>query len=378
MRPLALLTLCFLTASSLCAQQPSPWQGEWSPLDASGDRLTLGDCTAQSCKFYLAHKGCSTLTNSPLSVQSDTEATANLPGEDATHSCQLHLQRSASNKPTIAVKQSGNGCSYYCISGYGSFETTFVQHSSVVYAGRHAAECLKTTTPAPMATCLDPALAGLEQQWQDLYSDFPLTPPKKDTTAYQASEAARRRHPRRVRQGHRSSPMSPVSLHLRHRCDERKEGRIHRRLHRTRRPNRGRPHRSLHRRPLSPYLRQRRRAGRQLPHHRQAHHHPGRHRLHPLRRLSQLLQRPHLLALRRRALPQGRQFRLRRRPRQRRLRPPAPSASSPSSPTPRAVEFKDLTGGCKDYCGARGSWNGEAFSFRDRLPPKAATKPSPK
>ncbi len=377
MRPIALFTLCFLTASSLCAQKPSPWQGEWSPLDASGDRLTLGDCTAQSCKFYLAHKGCSTLTNSPLSVQSDTEATANLPGEDATHSCQLHLQRSASNKPTIAVKQSGNGCSYYCISGYGSFETTFVQHSSVVYAGRHAAECLKTTTPAPMATCLDLTLAGLEQQWQDLYSDFPLTPPNKDTTAYQASEELddailgecdKATDPAQCLQSRFTSDIAVMNAKkaafiagYTERGDPAEGGRIARSIAGRYRHTfdngdvQGDSYRTTDKLTITPV---------------------GTASIHFDAYLN--FYNGHTCSLSGGALyRKDGSFVFDDDPAN------APSPTGPVCklailPDSKGVEFKDLTGGCKDYCGARGSWNGETFSFGDRVPPRAATKQPPK
>ena len=48
-------------------------------------------------------------------------------------------------------------------------------------------------------------------------------------------------------------------------------------------------------------------------------------------------------------------------------------------PTAKGVNFKDLTGGCKAmYCGERGSWNGEGFTFAQRVhtTPPAHTTPS--
>lgn len=190
MRPLTLFTLAFLFVSTAAAQQLSPWQGEWVPLDGSGDRLTLSECTGSSCKFYLFHTGCGTQPNSPLELLSQTAATANLPGPDAAHSCHLRMERRTNgDKPVIAVQQSGTGCAYYCIASFNSFETTFVQHSQAVYAGLHTAECLKTPGPAMLATCLDPGVAGLEQQWQELYADFPLTPLAKEASTYKTLEA---------------------------------------------------------------------------------------------------------------------------------------------------------------------------------------------
>ena len=221
-----------------------------------------------------------------------------------------------------------------------------------------------------MATCLDPALAGLEQQWQDLYSDFPLTPPRKDTSAYQASEELDDAILGECDKATDPAPMSPVSLHLRHRCDERETGRIHRRLHRTRRPNRGRPHRSLHRRPLSPYLRQTEtcRATVTAP----PTSSPSPQSAPPPSTSTPISTSTTATPAR---SPAGALYRkdgsfvFDDDPDN------APSTTGPVCklaivPDSKGVEFKDLTGGCKDYCGARGSWNGETFSFGDRVPPQ--------
>ncbi len=45
-------------------------------------------------------------------------------------------------------------------------------------------------------------------------------------------------------------------------------------------------------------------------------------------------------------------------------------------PSATGVDFKDLTGGCKMmYCGARGSWNGEGFTFAERHQSTSPTSP---
>lgn len=43
-------------------------------------------------------------------------------------------------------------------------------------------------------------------------------------------------------------------------------------------------------------------------------------------------------------------------------------------PDAKGVNFKDLTGGCKLYCGARGSWNGEGFTYAQRVHTAAPAK----
>jgi hypothetical protein len=45
----------------------------------------------------------------------------------------------------------------------------------------------------------------------------------------------------------------------------------------------------------------------------------------------------------------------------------APSCRLAIIPTNNGVKFNDITGACKNYCGARGGWNGEGFTFKERV-----------
>ena len=180
------LILAFLTTACYAQQVASPWQGEWGDDSPSAGRLTISECTGQACTFKLSHGGCNASRNPSLQLLSATEATADLPGEDASHSCHLQLRRDTA-KPTIDVKQSGNGCAYYCIPGGTGFDTQLTQRSPVVYFGSHSDECMQGAGPARRSTCLDASLATLEEKWDSLFDEFPLVPVTKDSNQYQQS-----------------------------------------------------------------------------------------------------------------------------------------------------------------------------------------------
>jgi hypothetical protein len=187
--------LLILLAATLChAQQQAPWQGEWGdfndPSAANGERLTISKCTAQSCAFQVSAKisnsHCGTAEDATFTLTTPTDATAALRGEDAAHSCKLQLHRSSTGTPSIALTATGDTCtSYYCTSGGASFNHTYPLSSTHLYTGPHTDECLAHPAPARAATCNNPALAALEQQWNDLYDDYPLGgPAPEDESAY--------------------------------------------------------------------------------------------------------------------------------------------------------------------------------------------------
>jgi len=171
----------FFTTTPAHAQQ-SPWRGEWGAFTdnsaATGQRLTISDCTTTTCTFSVSARQspnhCDTSTKVTFTLSSPIEATATLPGESPTQSCKLQLHR----EPTsITLTATGATCTtYYCTSPTVTFNHTYEHRSPTTYVGPHADACLSNASPAIVATCTDPALAKLEQQWQDLYADFPLTP----------------------------------------------------------------------------------------------------------------------------------------------------------------------------------------------------------
>jgi hypothetical protein len=174
-----LLSFLLLITTSAAHAQQSPWQGEWGGLDNSASRITISACSGTICTFEIKTDNgngmsCSTGEPQPLRMLSATEATAQLTG-DSAHPCDLQLTRNdASGKATIAVKQSGT-CGYYCNNPTLSFNAALTQRSATPYAGPHAADCVSHPSPAMMATCTAQDLGKLEQQWQELYVEYPLT-----------------------------------------------------------------------------------------------------------------------------------------------------------------------------------------------------------
>jgi hypothetical protein len=183
---LVTLLLAFVTTTSYAQQATSPWQGEWGDDSPSAGRLSISTCDQQSCTFTLHHGGCGVSQRSSFHLQSPTDATIDLPGQDATHSCHVQFHHDAA-KPTIEVKQSGDGCAYYCIPGGTGFDTQLTQRSPVVYFGSHSEECMQGAGPARRSTCLDASLATLEEEWDSLFNEFPLVPVTKESNHYQLS-----------------------------------------------------------------------------------------------------------------------------------------------------------------------------------------------
>jgi hypothetical protein len=188
-------TLLLLLTTTLCHAQQSPWQGEWGAFtDASasnGQRLTLSDCTGNTCTLSLNVKAsagnCDTAQHASITVLSATDATANLPGATTAQSCKLQLHRDPTH-PAITITTTGDTCtSYYCTSPTVTFAHTYPQQSATPYTGWFSDQCFANAS-ARLATCTDPSLADLEKQWLFLYSDFPLTPIAKDASTFSSAE----------------------------------------------------------------------------------------------------------------------------------------------------------------------------------------------
>jgi hypothetical protein len=182
-------------ATTLTQAQQSPWQGEWGAFTDTfaynGQRLTISSCSADTCTFALnasaGNAHCGTASPVTFKILSLTDATANLPGETTAQSCKLDFHRAADS---ITITATGGACtSYYCTNSAATFAHTYPQRSAHLFTGPHSNACLSAPPPAIAATCNDPALAKLEQDWQDLYADFPLTPdPNKDENGYAYAE----------------------------------------------------------------------------------------------------------------------------------------------------------------------------------------------
>ena len=198
--PFACLLALFLSATSAAAQQP--WQGEWGaysgPTAAEGRRLAIKDCTQQggtaACKFDLEAQrpggNAGTAEFQTLTLQSATTAVAVLQGGD-DGPCRLGFTLQPGPKPSIVVTATGKSCtSYYStLSTAISMAGTYPFRSATLYSGSKPEACFLDTSPARSAICTHPELAKLEDKWSDLAEEYPLQPPAdKDEGGYKHAE----------------------------------------------------------------------------------------------------------------------------------------------------------------------------------------------
>jgi hypothetical protein len=189
------LFLLLFSLSGASAQQSSPWQGEWGAFtggDAElGQRLSIHDCQGAECRFLIESRSpaghSETASGQTLTLQSSTEAVAILPGATSNATCTLHFVRQTEPKPSITVQATGDPCtSYYSTSPAVSMSGTYPLRSTTNYVGLNADACFLNGSAARIATCTHPDLAGLEQKWQGLAEKYPLQPPaSKDQSAYE-------------------------------------------------------------------------------------------------------------------------------------------------------------------------------------------------
>ena len=180
--------LLLLPANTAPAQQTSQWQGEWGAFTGAhadlGRRLSIHDCDEHTCKFSIEARSAAghseTSSNAILTLQSSTTAVTNLPGETTEQTCTLRFELEAGVKPAIRVEATGAACtSYYSTSPAVSMGGIYPLRATRSYSGMHAEECFLDTSPALMTTCTHSELAALEQKWEFLADEYPLHPPTK-------------------------------------------------------------------------------------------------------------------------------------------------------------------------------------------------------
>jgi hypothetical protein len=379
MRKSLALAFLLLTANIARAQQ-SPWQGEWGaftdPTAASGQRLTLSDCSATTCTFSLSVRApaghCDTASKASITITSPTEAIATLPGESAAQACHLQLHRDSAS---IILTATGDTCtSYYCTSPAVTFSHTYLQHSATLYTGPHSDTCLSKASPATLATCTDPALAKLEEQWQNLYADFPLAPdPNPNENGYShaaAVDAALLKHcdtatnPAQCLHDHFAEDIALMNSKQQafisgytERGDPATASALAARIAGRYRHSfangdvQGEHYRSTDTLTLTPV---------------------GQASIHFDAELN--FYNGHTCSLAGGApFRKNGSFVYDANPKD--ALPNEPACHLGIKPTPKGIEFDDYTGGCKMIsCGERGGWNGAAFTFAERVPPKPSTK----
>jgi hypothetical protein len=192
------LFLLFFTSGVLQAQQRSPWEGEWGSFTGGdmrqGRRLSIHDCQDAACRFSIESRSGSgnagTASEQSFMIQSETTATATLSGETAKAVCTLRFERQMKPKPVIIVQAIGDTCtSYYSTSAAIRMEGIYPFRSATNYGGLHADECFLDNSPSRTAICTNLELTRLEQSWQELAVEYPLQPlTSKDGSIYVHSE----------------------------------------------------------------------------------------------------------------------------------------------------------------------------------------------
>ena len=189
--------LLLLIAGTAAAQAPSPWQGEWGAFSSGhapqGRRLSIHNCGNTTCKFSLnATSGSGyggTAGDQELALQSPNSATATMPGETGKPPCLLRFERQASLKPAITVTATGETCtSYYGVGAASTMSGNYPLRSTTIYGGARQQECFLDNSPARLAIFTHPGVAALEQKWLDLCEGFPLQTPPKGESAYKHEE----------------------------------------------------------------------------------------------------------------------------------------------------------------------------------------------
>jgi hypothetical protein len=183
-RSLAALAFLALFASGNCQSTPS-WQGEWGTFTDSktmiGGRISISQCSDKTCRFSIERGSgtgrIATATDADLKLLSPTTATATLPGGDPPD-CTLQFTLQTSPKPVISVKASGKSClSYYGVGTDVTLSGSYPLRSISLYSESHRDECYFDNSPARLAICTSPDLTKLENQWQELAYEYPARPP---------------------------------------------------------------------------------------------------------------------------------------------------------------------------------------------------------
>ncbi len=372
-----LIPAALLLATTLAHAQ-SPWQGEWGAFTdtsaTTGQRLTISDCSATTCTFAVSVRvpggNCGTASKVTFTIASPTEATATLPGESATQTCKLQLHR---DPKSITIAATGKTCtSYYCTSPAITFAHTFPQRSATPYTGWFSDQCFIGNAPARLATCTDPALADLEKQWLFLYADYPLTPVAKDTSTFSSGE----RIDAAIITQCNTAPNPSACLHDRFTADIAQMN-AKQNTQIAGYTERGDPATAaaVARKIAGRYRHSFANGDVQGDHFRSTDTLTitplGAASIHFDAHLN--FYNGHECSLSGGALfRKNGSFVYDDDPKN--ALEGEPVCHLGIKPTPTGVTFDDYTGACKNYCGARGGWNGAAFTFTDRVP----AKPSPK
>ena len=185
MSKLLLLVAMFIGWLDAQVPAPSAWQGEWGSykeamakgeMHAEGQRLAIHSCLGQTCQVTvttstLAGENCD--GSGQLQIDSATQAIATLkpPFADPKNECVLSLNLIGSgNQRRVEIKKKSGNCGFYCTPKC-TFEHAFLFRSANRFYGDDIPGCFLARSKALDAVCSDKALADLQQSWMSLVDE---------------------------------------------------------------------------------------------------------------------------------------------------------------------------------------------------------------
>lgn len=195
-----LLAVLLIAVPCIAHAQQSSWQGEWGTFtdvqEQIGRRISIHDCTAMTCSFSIeSGSGTgreSTAEDATFTLRSPTQASVQLYGGDGAPTCDLQLTLQDGTRPAIVIEATGSSClRYYGIGHDVTMSGTYPLRSRANYIGTHRDECFSDRSPATLAICMHLELSDLEQSWKDLSDEYPLAPLQKDDQQLYAKIEAR-------------------------------------------------------------------------------------------------------------------------------------------------------------------------------------------
>lgn len=185
MSKLPLLFTIFIFSLSAQAPNVSRWQGEWGSykeavakgeMHAEGQRLAIHSCLGQTCQVTvststLAGENCDGSGQLQLTGSSQATATLKTAFPDPKNECVLQLKLvDQGNTRSIEIKTKTSNCGYYCTPKC-SFERAFPFHSPSSFYGDDIPGCFLARSKALVAVCTDKALSDLQHSWMGMVDE---------------------------------------------------------------------------------------------------------------------------------------------------------------------------------------------------------------
>ncbi len=144
-------------------------------MHAAGQRLFIGSCLGQTCEMIVSTSilsGDNCGGGGQLHIDSATTATATLQGSSESRAkCTLVLNlHEENNQRSISIKNQGGDCGYYCTPKC-SFERSFPFRSTARFYGDDIPGCFLARSKALLAVCTDKSLADLQRSWMSLLDE---------------------------------------------------------------------------------------------------------------------------------------------------------------------------------------------------------------